>query len=92
MSTQDLALVRYDAACHALAEAKAVDEVLKIRNVAEAMRASARQAKNRELEIDAAEIRIRAERRIGQLMKAQRESVGLAKGTKGQLNPGDHFS
>lgn len=75
-----VALIRYDAACAALAEAKAVDEVKKIRNVSEAMRAYARQAKNKQLEVDAAEIRIRAERRIGELMQAQRETVGLNSG------------
>lgn len=83
------ALVRYDAACAALAKAKAVDEAKEIRNVSEAMRAYARQAKNRELEIDATEIRIRAERRIGQLMKKQQEAGLMAKGTKGQLKGKD---
>lgn len=75
-----LELVRYDAACKALAEAKSVDEVKTIRDVAEAMRAYARQAKNHQLEVDSAEIRIRAERRVGELIAAQRASVGLAKG------------
>jgi hypothetical protein len=39
-----------------------------------------RQAKNKQLEVDAAEIRIRAERRVGELMQAQRETEGLATG------------
>jgi len=73
-------LIRYDAACQAIAKAKTVDVAAKIRNSAEAMRAYAKVAKNRELEIDAAEIRIRAERRIGELIAAQRQTVGLAKG------------
>ena len=47
---------------------------------AEAMRVYSRQAKNRQMEIDAAEIRIRAERKIGLLMQEQRESVGLSEG------------
>lgn len=73
-------LVKYDAACRALAEAKAVDEVKKIRDSSEAMRAYAKQAKNKQLEVDAAEIRIRAERRIGELMRAQKDAGLMAKG------------
>lgn len=72
-------LTRYDAACSAIARAKSVDEASKIRNQAEALRAYAKQAKNRLLEIDCAEIRIRAERRIGQLTADQKQVVGLGK-------------
>jgi hypothetical protein len=74
------AMTRYDNACRALAAAKAVDEVKEIHNQSEAMRAYAKQAKNKQLEIDAAEIRIRAERRIGELMKAQKEAGLMADG------------
>lgn len=80
MSTE---LVHYDAACRAISIAKTVDEVREIRDQSAAMKAYARQAKNRQLEADAVEIRFRAERRIGQLMQAQRESVGLNHGTMG---------
>jgi hypothetical protein len=72
-------LARYDAACRAVAEARTVDDVQTITAHADAMRAYAKQAKNRQLELDAAEIRIRAERKLGELMAAQRASVGVAR-------------
>jgi hypothetical protein len=74
------ALLKYDAARSALAEARNVDEVKDIRDKAEAMRAYARMAENTELELDAAELRLRAERRLGELIKSQKECGGLAKG------------
>jgi hypothetical protein len=76
-------LTNYDAACFALQQAASVDEVLTIRDQAEAMRAYGRQAKNRELESYAQEIRLRAERKLGGLIIAQKESVGLNSGAKG---------
>jgi hypothetical protein len=42
------------------------------------VRAYAKQAKNREMEVNAAEIRIRAERRLGEIMAEQKRTVGLA--------------
>jgi len=77
------ALVKYEAACRAIAQAKALDEVKDLCDKAEAMRAYAKQAKNRNMEFDAAEIRMRAERRLGQLIQAQKETVGLNTGAKG---------
>lgn len=76
-------LIRYDAACRALAEAKSVDDVKEIRDRSEAMRAYAKQAKNKQLEVDAAEIRIRAERRLGEMIAAQRDAGDLSKGAQG---------
>jgi N6-adenosine-specific RNA methylase IME4 len=73
-------LVKYDDACRAIAEAKLVDEAKDIRDKAIAMAAYARQAKNTELEADCVEIRMRAERKVGELIKAQRETVGLNRG------------
>jgi phage N-6-adenine-methyltransferase len=85
-------LIRYEAACRAIAEAKAVDEAKDFRDRAEAMRAYAKQAKNKQLEIDAAEIRIRAERRIGELMAAQREAGLMDVGRPKNGSQEDPFS
>lgn len=85
----DTSLVKYDAACRAIAEAKSVDEVKDLRDKAEAMRAYARQAKNRQGEIDMLEIRIRAERRLGELMRDQKETVGLNRGGRPKKTPSD---
>jgi hypothetical protein len=80
MPAQTLALSRYHVAGRAVAAAKAVDDIVEIVGQANAVHACARQAKNRQMEIDAAEICIRAERRLGELMAAQKASVGATKG------------
>jgi len=76
-------LIRYEAAVAALAKCLAVDEVKKWLDKSAALQAYARMAKEKTLEIDAAEVRIRAERRLGQMLAEQKESGGMATGAKG---------
>jgi N6-adenosine-specific RNA methylase IME4 len=84
-------LARYEAAERAIAAAEAVDEVLEIRSQAEAWRAYAKQAKNRDLEIKAARIRFRAEKRLGEMLIQAKAAGHISRGQppKDQKNPAD---
>jgi hypothetical protein len=80
----DFPLTRYEAACRALAEAVRVDEVKNVVDIAVAMACYARQAKNRDAEANAIELRMRATRRLDQMRQAQKATIGLAKGGGGK--------
>lgn len=82
-------LQRYDIARRALAEALRIDEVKDIRDKAEAMRLYARQAQDDKLQVWAAEIKLRAERRAGEMLGEMAESgerVGPYDGSKKTSN------
>jgi hypothetical protein len=83
-------LVRYDAMCRAIDAAYEVDEVKDIRDKARAIEVYSRQAKNTENERRACEIRLRAERKAGQLL-AQMEKPKAAPGNQytGPVERGD---
>jgi hypothetical protein len=67
-------LIHYDAMCRAIDAAYEVDEVKDVRDKALAIEMYAKQAHNVEAERRACEIRLRAERKAGELLKAMKES------------------
>lgn len=73
-------LIRYEAARAALIAAVSVDEVKDILNLGKALAAYARMAKDDELIRKATDIRVRAEIRLGEMIIAQKATIGLAKG------------
>src|SRR6516162_8297681 len=79
-------LVYYQAAKTALAQVVKVDEAKNIRDKALAMQAYAQQAKDNEFFNYATEIRMRAERRMGELMMSP--ETPKATGTRGIIQPG----
>ena len=70
------AIVRYEEARKALAEAVRAEQAKDILNKADGLEVYARKALDRDLEIWAAEIKVRAERRLGELLLETRKHRG----------------
>lgn len=66
----------YSKAKQAVAECRSVDEAKDIRNKSMAMRIYAQQAQDMEMELNAIEIRLRAERRLGEIMATLPKPTG----------------
>jgi hypothetical protein len=73
-------LVVFEDARRAIAAAETIEQVNKILAMAIGLAAAARKATDRELEAEATALKFEAERRLGQLMAAQKETVGFSKG------------
>jgi hypothetical protein len=81
-------LVKYDAMCRAIDAAYKVDEVKDIRDKAIALEHYTRLAHNVEAERQACEIRLRAERKAGKLLRAKAKAKGrLKRGKKLPRSP-----
>jgi hypothetical protein len=85
MSTE---LIKYEAARRAVAEARSVDEVKAIKNLAERAQLHARQVKDTEMMDAATDIQMRAKRRLGEVIIEQKKTVGLNQGGGGRDTTG----
>jgi len=76
-------IIRYEAMVYAIAECHAIDEVKDIRDKAMALELYAKQARNTDAERKASEIRLRAERRTGELLKDLARATPVEAGSQG---------
>jgi hypothetical protein len=81
-------LIKYDAMCTAIAECHQIDEVKDLHNKALALELYAKQARNTDAERRACEIRLRAERRTGELLKELPRATPAQAGAKGNVAQG----
>jgi hypothetical protein len=70
----------FEEAKREIAEAETVDRVRRIYALATGLAAAARKATDREVEVEAQILKLEAERKLGQLIQAQRKTVGLSRG------------
>ena len=75
--SQETKLVKFNAMKYAVAECYSIDEIATLRNQAEAYRYALEQAKQSpEIIRQACEIKLRAERRAGQLLREMKKNQG----------------
>ena len=80
-------LIHFNKAKQELSIATKIDEVKEVRDKAEALRAYAKQSnESLEMQNQCAEIKIRAERRAGELLKDQKKATGADYGGKPSLD------
>jgi hypothetical protein len=70
----------FEEARREIAEAQTTEQVKHILAMATGLAAAAHKATDREMEAEAAALQFEAERRLGQLIQAQKETVGLNRG------------
>jgi N6-adenosine-specific RNA methylase IME4 len=70
----------FEEARREIANASTVDHVNRILALATGLAAAARKATDREVEAEAVVLKFEAERKLGQLMQAQKETIGFNKG------------
>lgn len=79
------ALVLYNSACNALAQARTILDVKDVADKAAAIKEYGRLANDRSLELNAAELRIRAERRLGEMLaRTERNPGGNPTGSRSE--------
>jgi|LakMenEpi03Aug12_release.lakeMendotaPanAssembly.Ray.scaffolds.fasta_scaffold167928_5 hypothetical protein len=86
--SSDITTVKYQAMVMAIRECHQVDEVKMMRDQARALEEYMKQAQNQEAERKACEIRIRAERRAGEILRDMEKAKGQLK--QGQELPRSH--
>jgi hypothetical protein len=88
-------LARFDEAKKLVAQAKTVEDIMKVKDFSELMHSTALFCKDHVMEVNAQELRVRVTRKIGEIMEAQKKLFGLAKGavvpgtTRGKNTPRD---
>jgi len=93
MAASGSALVKYDAACRALADAKTFDEVRAISEEMEHVKLYGRRVKDRDLIAEATEVQTRAERRLGELLLEAEKRGWIGRGRPKENVPNsEHFT